>query len=402
MWYKKQDKKLVFTARVKRFFLFLIGAVLFQDLLCLVSSGCHTFGVIIALFVTFFASSFFENYLALLYRNRAKKRLKSFKDLKIVAITASFGKTSIKNFLYELLEKDYIVHKTPRSVNTEMGLIADINNNLQEDTEIFIAEAGARREGDIATISNLLSHQYLILGEIGKQHIEYFKTLENIKNTKKEIFRTPNLQTAIIHESADIDEDAIVTIYSKRVSNVVSDLDKTSWDLEIDNETLHLQTNILGRFSAYNISAAFLMAYKLGADKDRLIQRVTNLKPVKHRLEKIEAGGKIIIDDSFNGNLQGMLEACHLAKSYNGRKVIVTPGIVESDEKSNREFALKINQVFDHIIITGSVNWKILSEHIPKEKRKRVFDKSTLETILEQETRSGDLIFFSNDTPTFM
>lgn len=402
MWYKKQDKKLVFTSRVKRFFSFLLGATLFQDLLCLVSPDCKTFGVIFAIFIAFIASSVFENYLALLYRQRAKRKIQSLSHLKVVAITASFGKTSIKNFLFELLEKDFRVYKTPRSINTEMGLIADINNNLEKDTEIYIAEAGARKQGDIALIGSLLQHQYAILGEIGEQHIEYFKTLENIKHAKREIFRTPNLTKAVIHESAEIGEDEVVTVYSKRVTNVVSNLEGTSWDLDIDGETIHLETEILGRFSAYNISAAFIMALQLGGEKERLIKKVKTLKPVEHRLQKIITPNKLIIDDSFNGNLNGMLEACHLASCYEGRKVIVTPGIVESDDESNIKFAKEIDKVFDLIIITGTVNSNILSEHITSSKRKRILDKSMVETLLGQETRDGDLIIFSNDTPTFM
>ncbi|MCV6607010.1 MAG: UDP-N-acetylmuramoyl-tripeptide--D-alanyl-D-alanine ligase [Campylobacterales bacterium] len=402
LWYKKQDKKLALTGRVKRFFTVLLLATFFQDFLCLASEDCQVYGVIFTLFTAFLFSDVSEKYLALLYRKDAKKKLQSIQDLKVVAITASFGKTSIKNYLYEMVSKDFKAYKTPRSVNTEMGIIADINNNLPNDSQIYIVEAGARLVGDIAIISSLLEQQYVILGEIGEQHIEYFKTLENIKNTKREIFRTPNLKKAIIHETADVPEDDIVKIYSKYVSNIKADLNSTNWDLQLGDETIRLETKILGSFNAYNISCAVLMALELGVSKERVIEVVKNLPSVEHRLQKIEAGGKVIIDDSFNGNLKGMLESVKLAKSYEGRKVIVTPGIVESNEETNKIFAKAVDEVFDLVLITGSVNFDVLKHNITPEKSIRVFDKTMLEKMLGLHTKSGDLIIFANDTPTFL
>lgn len=402
MWYQKQDKKLVFTPRVKRFFIILMIATFFQDFLCLASEKCQIYGIFFTLFTAVVFSETIEQYLAILYKKQAKRKVASIKDLKIVAITASFGKTSIKNFLYEMVKKGFKAYKTPRSVNTEMGIVADINNNLPDNAEIYIAEAGARHIGDIAAIGAILKHQYLILGEIGEQHIEYFKTLESIKNTKREIFRTPNLQKAVIHNTADVNEDDIVTVYSKYVSNIKADLNSTSWDLLVGDEKIRLETKILGSFNAYNISAAFFMAKELGVDTEKLKETVKNLQPVEHRLQKIEAGGKLIIDDSFNGNLKGMLESVSLAKTYQGRKVMVTPGIVESDEATNMKFAKAVNEVFDLVLITGDSNLEVLKHNIHHGKTVRVFEKSMLTKMLETHTRSGDLIIFANDTPTYL
>jgi len=396
-WYKKLDKKIVFTNRIKRFFALLFVAVILQDLMCFLNCKCQIFGVVLALVVSFCVSFFYENMAKKYYVKKAARKLSKSRAMSI-AITASFGKTSIKNYLHAFLKDDFKVQITPRSVNTDIGIAKEINENLQEDTEIFIAEAGARQRGDILKISNILGQKYAILGEVGEQHIEYFKTFDNVLATKKEIL-SKDLYCAFAHESSRLEKSEKIVIYSKLVSDVEASLQGTSWLLDLENEKIQLKTKVLGRFNAYNISAAFLLALKLGVSKEKLIKAVGNLKNVEHRLQKIEQNGKIIIDDSFNGNLQGMLEACELAKTYSGRKVIITPGIVESDKKSNEIFAKKVNEIFDLVIITGTTNMGILSNHILASKRIRLYDKSQLVPTLGKETRAGDLILFANDTP---
>ncbi len=159
---------------------------------------------------------------------------------------------------------------------------------------------------------------------------------------------------------------------------------------------------MLGEFQAVNITAAILAAYELGMDIDEIKKRVSKLKSPPHRLEKIESGGKLIIDDSFNGNFEGMSASYDLISSYKGKKIIITPGIVESDKDTNKKLAQKIDKIFDTVIITGSLNAKVLSENIVKAKKIVLKDKESLEEILAEESLPTDLVLFSNDAPTFM
>ena len=402
IWYKKIDKKLVFTPRVKRFFLFLGFAVIFEDTLCLASASCHVYGVLLPLFFALGASYLFEKMLFLGYKKEAKKKLASMSDLKIVAITASYGKTSIKNFLYQILQSHTKAYKTPRSVNTLAGLVKDVNQDLPEDTKVYIAEAGARVRGDIDEIAKFLEHHYGVVGSIGPQHIEYFKTLENIRNTKMEILNSPRLIKAFVHESAHVKPDERVELFGSNISDIKADLSGLSFSVTIDGEVYRFEAPLLGAFNAVNITAAILVAKELGMPMEEIQKAVAKLESVEHRLQKIEAGGKIIIDDSFNGNLEGMSGSYDLVKSYNGRKIIVTPGVVESDEETNITLAKKIDEVFDTVIITGTVNAEVLATHMHRAKKVILRDKSKLEETLAEETMPGDLILFSNDAPTFM
>ncbi len=402
LWQKKLDKKLVYTPRVKRFFLFLLLAVLFQNMLCLLSDKCQLFGVILPLFFALGASFLFEKMVFLSYKSKAEKKLSSMKNLQIVAITAYYGKTSIKNFLYQILSSYKKTYMTPRSVNTLGGLIRDVNVDLPEDSELYIAEAGARVRGDIDEIAKFLNHDYAIVGSIGPQHIEYFKTLENIRNTKMEILNSNRLKHAFIHESANVAPNENVTIYGQNIRDIKASLEGLSFSCLIEGKEEVFETPLLGAFHAINLTAAIMIAHRLGMDIKDIKKALKNLKQVEHRLEKIEAGGKLIIDDSFNGNFEGMAASYALAKLYQGRKILITPGIIESDEESNVKLAHIMDEVFDTVIITGALNAEVLDREIKKAKKIHLSDKSKMQEILASQTKAGDLILFSNDAPTFI
>ena len=402
LWNKRIDKKLVFTARVKRFFLFLAFAVVFGDMLCLLSKKCELLGLLLPMGVALGASFIYEKMLFNGFKKSAKKKLSSINDLKIVAITASYGKTSIKNFIYQLVSPHIKSYMTPRSVNTLGGLVKDINEELPNDTKLYIAEAGARVKGDIDEISKLLNQDYAIVGSIGPQHIEYFKTLENIRNTKMEILNSKKLKTAFVHQSANVNPNEKVFIFGENIKDIKASLEGLKFDLEIDGQNHHFQAPLLGAFNAINLGVSILVAHKLGIKIEDLQKEVKSLKQVPHRLQKIEAGGKLIIDDSFNGNLEGMISSYELMNSYKGKKVVITPGVMESDCDSNIKLAKKIDEIFDTVIITGKINANVLYENIHKAKKILLNDKEKLEEVLAQETMPGDLVLFSNDAPTFM
>lgn len=402
LWNRKLDRSLVLTSRVKRFLTILLITLFVQISLCLDDDFCSKVTLFLTLIVTLILSNIIEKILFLLFKSRAKKRLLENKDLKIVAITASYGKTSIKNFLYHVLKNYFKTYKTPRSVNTIVGLVLDVNRDLPKDTQIYIAEAGARVKGDIKTIANFLEPQIAVVGSVGEQHIEYFKTLENIKNTKKELLLSPRLQKAFVHSSANVVPSEKIEEFPNNLHIVKSNLDGLWFDMELNGKVEHFYAPILGSFNAINLAAVVLVATHLGMSVLEINEALTTLPQVEHRLQKIEANGKIIIDDSFNGNLEGMLEAINISSNYNGRKVIITPGLVESTDSANILLAKEIDKIFDFVIITGTLNANILKANINEDKVFVLKDKTMLETTLARTTKSGDLILFANDAPNFI
>jgi len=502
LWQRGLDKKLVFTPRVKRFFAILAVCV-FSFNAAFYAAGGPILPIFLPLGAGLAASFTYERAQAAKFKADARKKLAQVPSLTIIQITASYGKTSIKNFLYQILKSDFRCYKTPRSVNTLAGLVRDVNEALPADTQIYIAEAGARLSGDIAEITEFLAPQIVVVGEIGAQHIEYFKSVENIRKTKLEALTSVRLKHAFLHSSTQKSADERVTIYDEGLEICGADLDGIKFSLNLsENEPLASDGNsvpraetsaaesegqgdlgldagsaacaekdknsknygadfnevnsvscakrserefyeqaargdkicgdkeqgtqeaanerkisngrsepgkryeffapILGKFNAANLAACIKIARFLGLSTDKIKSRVAHVGAVEHRLARLDAGGKIIIDDSFNGNLSGMLQSYELMRSYGGRKVIITPGIVESTREDNETLAAKINEIFDLAIITGELNSEVLQSKIGPAKTIVLKDKRDLQRVLSENTHSGDLILFSNDAPSFI
>ncbi|MEA3383405.1 MAG: UDP-N-acetylmuramoyl-tripeptide--D-alanyl-D-alanine ligase [Campylobacterota bacterium] len=400
-WNKNLDKPLVLTSRVKRFLGILLFTTFAIDSLVIASSS-SSMGLFLPLFITYGITTILERIFFVNFKSSAKKHLKAINGLQTICITASYGKTSIKNYLFQVLNKKYRTYMTPRSVNTIGGIVKDVNDDIPGNTQIYIAEAGARERGDIEEITNFLEPQYVIIGSVGEQHIEYFKTLDNIIHTKMEILKSPRLVHGFVHDSVPILKYDTITKFPNGLNITRSDLNGIWFDIEIDGNSEHFHAPVLGSFNAINLTAVILMSLKLGMSIDEVKVALHKLEPVAHRLCLSKVGGKLILDDSFNGNLEGMLEAVQIASTHEGRKIIVTPGIVESTMEANVEFAKAIDSVFDLVIITGDLNAKVLEKIIKSTKPIMLSDKSKLEDTLAKETHLGDLILFANDAPNFI
>lgn len=401
-WYKKLDKPLSFTKRVKRFFVFLVVILIFQDVVCLYHG--LSFGVLLPLISAFFISYMYEKVIFNSFKKDAIKKIKSIENLKIIAITASYGKTSIKNFLFHIIEDSFNTYKTPRSVNTLGGLVLDVNNFLPQNTEVYIVEAGARQVGDIKEIADFLSPHVAVVGQIGAQHLEYFRSLENIRNTKMELLSSKRLEKAFVHVSSNANpgNNKKVVLFGDDITFVKESLDGIKFGIKINEKVEEFEASILGSFNAINLTACIKVALYLGLPIEIIKQKIKTIKNVEHRLQRMDAGGKIIIDDSFNGNFEGMKSSYNLMNTYNGRKVLVTPGIIESSDEENAKLAKIMDEVFDLVIITGSTNMEILDKTIVKAKKILLKDKAKMTEILAKNTKAGDLILFSNDAPTYM
>ncbi|MDD2905803.1 MAG: UDP-N-acetylmuramoyl-tripeptide--D-alanyl-D-alanine ligase [Sulfurimonas sp.] len=402
VWHKRLDKKLVLTWRVKRFLILLVSLVLFQDILCTLKSGCEIYGVFMPLAVAYIGSYMIEKFLFMAYKKEAKKKLSSMKELQIIAITGSYGKTSIKNFVAQILAKKYKVYATPRSINTLGGIMGDVNNSLPPQTQVYVCEAGARQSGDIYDITTFVEPQTVVVGKVGAAHIEYFKSLENIIATKLEIMQSPRLEKAFIHTSVTNEPHEKVTFFGDDISDVTSDLNGTDFTVEIEGEKIALHTDILGAFQSMNIAVAVRIAKSFGMSTEEIQNAVAKLTPVEHRLQKIVAGGKIILDDGYNGNIDGMLEGVRLCSLHEGRKVIVTPGLVESSDALNLKLINAINDVFDIVIVTGALNAALFEKNLKVKNKIMLPNKGALVETLANQTKAGDIILFANDAPNFI
>ncbi|MEW5832662.1 MAG: Mur ligase family protein [Campylobacterota bacterium] len=402
LWHRKLDKKLVLTWRVKRFLILLGSLTLFLNLMIALKGWGETYSVLMPLAAAYLLSTGVEKFLFLAYKKQAKQKIASMRDLTIVCVTGSYGKTSMKNFIAQVLGTKFNVYATPRSVNTLGGIIRDVNESLPSDAQVYVCEAGAREVGDIYAIAQLLHPQIVVVGKVGPQHLEYFKTLDRIKRTKLEIIHSDRLKRAFVHTSVTDEPHDKVTFFGDDIQNLDATLEGTGFEMELGGETVRFHTSVLGGFQTININAAILIAQEMGMSSEEIVRAVNGLKSVEHRLERIDAGGKIILDDGYNGNIDGMLEGIRLCSLHPGRKVIVTPGLVESTAELNAQLIRAINDVFDIAIITGQLNAAQFDKELQVPQKIMLADKSQMVKTLGEVTRSGDIILFANDAPNFI
>jgi len=436
-----KDKKktpLKFTARVKRLIcvlfiliaLFTFGAVLltyYLDslglpwlrffLICL-TPMITPYAAIAALYILWpFEKLNNKNYI-----RRAKSKLKESSRLKIIGITGSYGKTSVKNILHALLEKKYKVLSTPASFNTPMGLTKTILKQLNGEHEIFIAEMGARHVGDIKEICDFVKPDIAVVTSVSNQHLETFGSLENIKNTKYEIVKgLKDGGIAFFNGECEgatelyyrFDGEKYFAATENKASFLgCSDMNITESGLEFslsaDGETVKCRTGLLGKHNIENILIAACVAYKLGVPLQDINAAVSGLRPVPHRLELTKSNGINIIDDSFNASVNGTIAALEvLEKTGSGKKIIITPGLIELGEvqnKENYEFGKRMSPVCDYCILVGRnqtsfIKEGLLADDFPEDKIFTVNSLSAASVKLAEIVKQGDTVLFENDLP---
>ena len=379
---KKAKKPLVCTARVKRMFLTEAVVVLIGVLAVSIPAfrmQNHQSYILTSLAVAYVLSPVLclvanlinkpaELSVKRYYTNDAKKILRSCPDLKIIGITGSYGKTSVKYYLTTLLKAKYNVLMTPESYNTPMGVVITIRGSLKATHEIFVCEMGAKWVGDIKELCDIVHPQHGVITSIGPQHLESFKTLDAVKNTKFELADSLPTEGMLF---LNADDENIKDHGSNRpyISySVEGEADYVAYDLSVsergttftvktpEGETAEFSTRLIGRHNVLNIVGAIAISHKMGISLKELRPAVRRLEGVPHRLQLSDKGGVTIIDDGYNSNPSGTKAALEALSLFDGYKILVTPGMVELGEKQdelNREFGRNAAAVCDYVVLVG-------------------------------------------------
>lgn len=378
--YKKSIKKLVFTPRVIRLYsaaVIVIAAVLILALtnkmpldsiflVVLLILGVFTpITTFIAYYLTKPIEILFSNY----YISDAKKKLSSNKKLKVIGVTGSFGKTGTKFILARILSEKYNVLATPQSFNTPMGVVRTIREKLKAQTEIFVCEMGAKNIGDIKEICDIVNPDMGIITSVGAQHLETFKSVDNVFNTKFELYDAVmkkggkcfvNLASEGINER--IGEREAITYSTGSADFTATDISYSSsgatFRIVGNGYDFPVTTRLLGRHNVLNILGSAAIALSLGLTAEEIQFAVSRLEPTEHRLElKSYINSSLCLDDAYNANPEGCIEAVSVLASFNGmKKVIVTPGLVELGKEEynfNYKLGLAAAKISDIIILVG-------------------------------------------------
>ncbi|MDO5301539.1 MAG: UDP-N-acetylmuramoyl-tripeptide--D-alanyl-D-alanine ligase [Tissierellia bacterium] len=361
------------------------------------------------------------------YRDAQRKiaSLKEQNQLEVVGITGSFGKTSVKFIANTILSQEFVVQNTPSSYNTPMGLSKIINNELSTDHEVFLAELGAKKIGEIEEVAQLVQPTIGIITAVGPTHMHLFHSIANIQRTKYELIE------ALADDGVAIfnyDNEYVRPLADKTTQKTlrygledVELLDVYATDLKVgalgSDFTLHIKehgswpthTRLLGEHNIQNLLAAAAAAYALGMGGQAIAKAIEKVEPVEHRLNIVDGGtGVIVIDDAFNSNPVGARAALKVLDAFDtGKKIIVTPGMVElgaMEEDENRKLGREIAQVADIAILVGPQRTKPIQEGLreegyPEEKIHVVKSLDEATQTLAGLTAKGDVVLFENDLP---
>ncbi len=325
----------------------------------------------------------------------------------VIGITGSYGKTSVKQILAAILSKKYRVLSTPRSHNTPMGLALSLNSNNLEDYDIFIAEMGARHNGDIAELCAICPPDYSVITGVCPQHLQSFGSIENIIAAKGEILSATKKRAFI---APDCFKKFGGCPCEKSPADCVTDIDSdcagTAFTLTLGGEKLRVRTKLLGEHSAENIALAAMVAFELGMTPAEIARAAEGLEYIEHRLQLIKSGGVNILDDGYNSNVKGAAEALKVLRTFGGQKIAVTPGLVELGVLEESEnYALGGELVgLDFVILVGDTLVAPVKEGYLKgggdpAKLKVAPTLFAAEELLKGVINSGDTVLFLNDLP---
>ena len=366
------------------------------------------------------------------YLFSAKKRIKTFQP-KVIGITGSYGKTSTKYILHQILSEKFNTLMTPDSYNTPMGICKVIRGELTAEHEIFIVEMGAYKRGDIRELCNLASPQIGILTAVGPQHLERFKSIENIAKTKYElieslppdglaVFNCDNEICAGLADKREHDGNPVrryatepfpVASSSERAELTATNIQHTdeglTFTIHTSVGTTEIRTQLLGRHNVSNILAATAVATECGMTLEEIRVAIANVAPVPHRLQLTASEGNVtIIDDSFNANPVGAKAALEvLTEIQGGKKVLVTPGMVELGEREyeeNKRLGEHAADVCDLVILVGPRRTTPILDGLKAAQypNQQIIVALNLEEVkqhLATQVQAGDVVLFENDLP---
>ena len=364
----------------------------------------------------------YEAYVHRYFIKLAKKKLARMPDLTVVAITGSYGKTSTKFMIRDLLGERYSVCATPGSYNTPMGICKVINNDLEAHHQVLVLEMGARYEGNIDELCDIAEPNISVVTNVGIAHLETFGSQDAIARTKSSIVqRTKESGKTVLNA----DDERVTTMANLRDDLDVITAGLHSGDIRASNITYNSQgmqfavtageesekfaMNLLGSHNVQNMLLAVGVGKALGLRLTTMAMAAGRIKPVEHRLELKKQGDITVIDDAFNSNPTGAKNAVETLSKFNtGRRVIITPGMIElgdlQDEK-NRKFGQQIGEAdLDLVILVGKNQTNAIKEGIASTGFD--MDKVTVaqnlydaNSTMQDFTRAGDVVLYENDLP---
>ena len=368
-------------------------------------------------------SKFFNNRVM---RNAAQKRL-ALKNLLVIGITGSYGKTSMKEMLYALLTPEFNVAKTEKNTNTEMGVACTLLDDVKDNHDIFIAELGAYKKNEIARAAAMIRPQIGVLTGINEQHLSLFGSAQNIQDAKYELIRALSEDGLAIFNGDNPATRALFRktrppkrIYSAdplakpvprsiELQGVKYSKDGTELNLKDGRKKFTVDVSLLGRHNTTNLLGAITVARALGVSYEKITEHVKEIKAPPHTLE-IKKGIKetVLIDDTYSANKDGVLAALEtLARIEGKQKIFILQPLIElgsSASRVHKEIGAKIAEVCNWCIITSPDYFPLLYKEaleggMAKDAIMCIPDARRALRRTQEITDKGDVILLENRLP---
>jgi UDP-N-acetylmuramoyl-tripeptide--D-alanyl-D-alanine ligase len=358
--------------------------------------------------------------------DEAKEILADY-DPYVIGITGSYGKTSTKAILGSLLEAIEPTFWTPGSINTELGIPRQIRENLKQQQRLAIIEMGAYQIGSIARLCRLTPPDAGLVTAVGVMHLERFGGAMNIYKAKSELAQAVPADGLLVCNGDNPGARKMASEYPKAqtilyglepeqghldcwMSEIVATMEGTTFNLHWQDRVYPGFTKLLGVPMLSNLVGAFAMACALGKDPEYVLAAIRSIEPANNRLNLRKNGDGFILDDSYNSNPIGFVSALEVLDNLaGGRKILMTPGMVELGEiqtAENRQVALKAAAVCDLVVVVGDTNKAALREGLkdgglPEQKILEFDnrDKALAHLMNPEFKKPGDLILIENDLP---
>lgn len=369
-----------------------------------------------------------DRYLKNSMIRKATAKVAGMPNLKVIGIAGSYGKTTMKEMVAAVLKRDYEVLQTPENINTPLGIATLVLEKLSSKTQVFVMEMGEHEPGDISDICRIAKPDFGIITGINEAHLERMGDIQRTIGTVFELAGTPgdspilmNADDRLVRESykehIGQHKPLFYSSQGQKLSEYVSrnekfheDASGNSFQLVRGSEEIRdFKTRLLGRYSIGTAMAAAILGREFEVPIAHIQTAIAELPPVHHRLEPVpNRNGVTVIDDSYNGNPEGVREAIHVLAGFSGRRrIYITPGLVEMGARSDeihynigKELASAADKV---ILVRNSVTPQIAAglkaAGFPEESI--VFFENALEAHagLGNIVRAGDAVLFQNDWP---
>ena len=299
------------------------------------------------------------------YFKSAREKLERINPI-IIGITGSYGKTSFKYLLVEILKTGYIVSSPLGNINTPNGISKFINNELKDETEILVLELGIDQLNGMDVFKKFISLDIGVITSIGENHLANFKSLDNTLKAKLKI-------KGLLKDNGKLylNSDSTYLSEIKKEENIIkfskSNMGKALLNHNGISVTFNNQNIIIPLYGEYvysYIDGIIKISEFLGINKDLITTGLKQIKPLNRRLEVRKYKNGYFINDSYNVNLKGVEESLKLLSVFKGENVVITGGITEQGKlfnKQNEKYKKLLKN--RNVIFIGSSKHPLVEEH---------------------------------------